>query len=747
MKKQTKKIISVCLAVLLFAFAPLNGFGLIVTSVAEATAETAGIALETDWELNSKNCIAVKVYFTEAVELVSWDLSFYYDADIFDYLTVVGGVDSKAVNMYCDGNSIAGCDGYASYEEEDGIIRNGGYFKESLWTAEEFLAASNDEGNCIVNDKKFHYLTIYLTVEDEETFNLSNAKIEVTGNFTLASYNRFAVESATSKGSYCRHENRVETTVAATCTTPGIKTSVCSSCGETLTETITIDPANHIGETELRNAVSATETRLGYTGDVYCLSCNTIAQNGKQVAFDGSIDFGSCGENLTWILNGNGVLTIYGTGKMDTFRIFPWAGYCDTIKAVVIENGVTDIANGAFAHCTALQSVALPDSLTNIGDYAFRYCSSLTSVLIPPGLTNISTGAFQGCTAMRAINADEKNPNYISEDGVLYNKNKTVLVCYPAAKTDTTFTVPASVEIIDYYAFYNNANLSAVALPDGLKEIGKYAFSDCVSLHEIEIPDSVEAILEAAFQRCTALKNVYFDKNSNLVSFGGYTFANCTALTSITIPDQITNIGWKEFAECSALETIICSKNSQLEDFGYQTFYGCTALKSVVVPKSIDTASYGGFEDCVALCDVYYMGNETQWNIFKNNVIESSGDLAGNDYLFNANIHFNYCPHENKEILQAVPANCVATGLTSGEICADCGEKLTAQIKIAALGHTDQNGDNHCDICSTVINEAIETCDHMCHKSGFMGFIWKIVRLFWMVFDMNPVCECGEAHY
>jgi hypothetical protein len=63
---------------------------------------------------------------------------------------------------------------------------------------------------------------------------------------------------------------------------------------------------------------------------------------------------------------------------------------------------------------------------------------------------------------------------------------------------------------------------------------------------------------------------------------------------------------------------------------------------------------------------------------------------------------------------------------------------------IAAKGHINKNGDGKCDNCDYIYDN---TCDHMCHKSGFNGFIWKIVRFFWNLFKMNPVCECGVAHY
>lgn len=94
-------------------------------------------------------------------------------------------------------------------------------------------------------------------------------------------------------------------------------------------------------------------------------------------------------------------------------------------------------------------------------------------------------------------------------------------------------------------------------------------------------------------------------------------------------------------------------------------------------------------------------------------------------------------------------ATCKETGLTDGVKCSVCGKILTAQKTIAKADHKDKNGDYKCDYgCGHEFERPTpDKCDHMCHQSGFMGFIWKIVQFFWKLFKMNPVCECGAAHY
>ena len=108
---------------------------------------------------------------------------------------------------------------------------------------------------------------------------------------------------------------------------------------------------------------------------------------------------GTCGENLTWTLSDDGVLTISGTGDMTDYYSYsefaPWHEYADRIQTVVFGDGVTNIGDSAFYECSSLTSVTIPNSVTSIGYYAFYGCSSLTSVTIPDSVTSIGSGAFE----------------------------------------------------------------------------------------------------------------------------------------------------------------------------------------------------------------------------------------------------------------------------------------------------------------------------------------------------------------
>ncbi|MDR1348553.1 MAG: leucine-rich repeat domain-containing protein, partial [Prevotellaceae bacterium] len=186
------------------------------------------------------------------------------------------------------------------------------------------------------------------------------------------------------------------------------------------------------------------------------------------------IDKGTCGDNLTWILTGtdnNLTLTISGTGTMTNYVYYgnrsPWTSHGRNIATVVTNNGVATIGEYAFLFCENLTSVSIPNSVTSIGGSAFMYCRSLTSINIPNSVTSIGGSAFSGCSSLTSINIAEYNRYYSSDNGVLFNKNKTVLIFYPQGKSGD-YTIPTSVTEIGKYAFYSCSSLKSVNIPNSV---------------------------------------------------------------------------------------------------------------------------------------------------------------------------------------------------------------------------------------------------------------------------------------
>ena len=262
-------------------------------------------------------------------------------------------------------------------------------------------------------------------------------------------------------------------------------------------------------------------------------------------------------------------------------------------------------------------------SVTSIGKYAFYYCSSLTSITIPDSVTSIGDWAFESCTSLTAIDVEAGNSNYTSVNGVLFNKDKTELICYPAGKTDKSYNIPDSVTSIGYYAFQDCSSLTSITIPSSVTSIGGSAFSGCTSLTSITIPDSVTSIGDLAFSDCTSLTSITIPDSvteigssafsgctsltsitipDSVTSIGDLAFSGCTSLTSITIPDSVTEIGSSAFQDCTSL-TSITIPNS-VTSIGYYAFYGCTSLTSVTIPDSVKAIYSSAFSDCSSLTSV-----------------------------------------------------------------------------------------------------------------------------------------------
>ncbi len=198
----------------------------------------------------------------------------------------------------------------------------------------------------------------------------------------------------------------------------------------------------------------------------------------------------------------NGVL--YNKGRTELI-VYP-AGKMDA--SFTIPNSVTGIAAGAFAGCKYLTSILIPNSVKSIGEMAFSICSGLISVTIPSSVTSIGDRAFFSSGKLKNISVDSNNKNYVSAGGVLYNKNKTELIIYPAGKADTSFTIPNSVICITEAAFFGCESLTKVTIPSSVMDIGDEAFMNCISLGNVTVPDSVIKIGVLSFCSCTGLTSI-----------------------------------------------------------------------------------------------------------------------------------------------------------------------------------------------------------------------------------------------
>ena len=335
--------------------------------------------------------------------------------------------------------------------------------------------------------------------------------------------------------------------------------------------------------------------------------------------------------------------------------------YNGSAASVTIPSGVTAIGEMAFTH-SRITSVTIPTSVTSIGNSAFAYCRSLTSVTIPTSVTYIEDLAFNGCTSLTSITVDSQNSEYSSVDGILFDKNRTGIITYPAGKQGTSYTIPSSVTYIEKGAFYECYNLSSITIPSSVTSIGFGAFAECTSLTSITIPSSVTYIGNSAFSNCTNLTSITIP--SSVTSIRDYAFSNCTSLTSInvdaqnrefssvdgvlfnknrtriitypagkqgtsyTIPSSVTHIRDRAFQDCTSLTSITIP--SSVTSIWEAAFGGCTSLTSITIPASVTYISNGAFYNCNNLVSVTFQGMIASGSFSASNSFP--GDLR-NKYL------------------------------------------------------------------------------------------------------------------
>lgn len=298
----------------------------------------------------------------------------------------------------------------------------------------------------------------------------------------------------------------------------------------------------------------------------------------------GNVIVASAESSGEWVYTVNADQTVTITG-------YQGSGGAVEIPADIDGKSVTSIGNGAFENCFELTSINIPDRVTSIGINAFMDCYSLTSITIPDGVTSIGTNAFNGCSGLTDITVDNRNSSYCSESGVLFNKNKTKFICYPAGKTYSSYKIPDEVTSIEYAAFEECTGLTSIYIPDGVTSIDYYAFKRCTGLESITIPDSVNSIGYEAFDRCTKLTSIYIPDG---ISIGiGAIPSTATRITYIVNSDGSVTITKIEPLGMIDIPAAINGKKVIAVEEGYRSCVGNHTCASSTPATCINKAACG----------------------------------------------------------------------------------------------------------------------------------------------------------
>ncbi len=321
---------------------------------------------------------------------------------------------------------------------------------------------------------------------------------------------------------------------------------------------------------------------------------------------------------------------------------------CQQLTGIELPNSIVSIGFHSMSGCSSLTKVNMPQNLRIIENEALSYCTSLTTIYLPEHLEAIGDGVFGADLKLQEIKVDSNNQQYISTDGVLYDR-RGALIAYPPAKKDNIYSLPASVDAMNSSTFVDAYNLTQfevpasskyyatidgvlvskdqtkliayprgrkekrytvygsikqinqwaftkckavrIDLPQGLQTLEPGAFFHCANLSQIDIPEGVKSISERCFLACEKLKKVSLPESVESIGIGA--FLNCKELEEINLPQKITRINKGTFASCASLTHIELPE--ELESISDHAFANCPQLANITIPATVNSIGEEAF--------------------------------------------------------------------------------------------------------------------------------------------------------
>lgn len=370
----------------------------------------------------------------------------------------------------------------------------------------------------------------------------------------------------------------------------------------------------------------------GSTAESYAQAHGNIF---AKVLYSGSVN------KIEWRIYDNRVMLLSGTGSTGTYSNSskrPWAEYEDSFSDVVVGEGITELGDRTFyAYKNILKSITLPNTLEYIGTSVFTDCTALTEIKLPnnslrslgnsafggckgikhfhiPGTVWNMHNSFSGCTGIESITVDWMSTYYRTEDGILYNLDKSAII-FVYSLDSTTLTIPKTVRSIQSSALDTCTEIERFECEEGSvyytaadgvlyanTDQGKSLVMAPKKLAgKLVVPDDVTAILDNAFNSCTMLTEVQLP--SSLLRIGGASFRFCSSLEKINIPENVVSIEQRAFEGCGLLSSIELPQ--KLEYIQKYAFNGCFGLTNLTIPKSVKYIGEYAFNGCTGLKFIY----------------------------------------------------------------------------------------------------------------------------------------------
>ncbi len=336
---------------------------------------------------------------------------------------------------------------------------------------------------------------------------------------------------------------------------------------------------------------------------------------------------------------------------------------------------VTGINEHSFSECEKITSVTIPDCVKTVGVCSFEKCAKLVSVKIGAGVQTIGENAFSECGSLEKFEVAAENTAYTSDEtGVLYNKEKTELIVYPASNASETFTAADSVITIKDNAFAGSKNLKTVILGDKVTAIGKNAFLGSRNLESIVIGKGVTTIGTDAFEGCNKL--ISFNVNAANTAL-------CSDENGVLYSKDKTQL-IRYPAGSSNKAYVVADETTKINIL---SFADAASLEEITIGKAVKEIAASAFSGCTALTKVNYAGAATEWNAVT--IGANNEKLTGASFIFAGGAE-----HEHEFNVKTVnTATCTQQGSVFYEC--ECGHSYTETLP--ATGHNFS--DNNCTKC------------------------------------------------